>query len=72
MAHMQAAGDVGRRHGDAIGLLVAFDIGGEHPGFFPEVVMLFLDIFAFEGFFLVVMFANIFVSHAELVEARSS
>ena len=49
MAHMQAAGDVGRRDGDAVGL--AFTCGAEVPFGFPVFVPLALDVFWLVGFF---------------------
>ena len=39
MAHMQAAGDVGRRHHDRVGPLVARRIGGETAGALPRLVL---------------------------------
>ena len=51
MAHMEAAGDVGRRHHDGVGMARRGGIGGEGAGAFPQLVMPGFDLGGPVGFF---------------------
>ena len=44
MAHVQAAGDIGRRHHDGEGVAGGIPAGGESAGGFPGRIMLCLDL----------------------------